>query len=123
MLNSIREEIYLSYLDYETSERVIWLFDWPGMVVLCVSQIYWSLEVENCLVDHAVFALELLHEKLKSQILKLVDLVRGLYILHLYIISIVYIQYGYIVYIYNIVYIIYLIFYIYIYIYIYIVRI
>ncbi|KAH0950381.1 hypothetical protein HN011_009494 [Eciton burchellii] len=77
MLNSIREEIYLSYLDYETSERVIWLFNWPGMVVLCVSQIYWSLEVENCLIDHAVFALELLHEKLKAQILKLVDLVRG----------------------------------------------
>jgi len=111
MLNSIREEIYLSYLDYETSERVIWLFDWPGMVVLCVSQIYWSLEVENCLVDHAVFALELLHEKLKSQILKLVDLVRGLYILHLYIISIVYMVnmvilciyiYIYIYYIYNI---------------------
>jgi len=87
MLDSIREEIYLSYLDYETSERVVWLLDWPGMVVLCVSQIYWSLEVENCLVDHAVFALELLHEKLKSQILKLVDLVRGLYILYLCIIS------------------------------------
>jgi dynein heavy chain len=87
MLNSIREEIYLSYLDYETSERVIWLFNWPGMVVLCVSQIYWSLEVENCLIDHAVFALELLHEKLKAQILKLVDLVRGwFYILYLHII-------------------------------------
>lgn len=78
MLRSIREEIYLSYLDYEATERTIWIRIWPGMVILCVSQIYWTLEVQNCLVDHAAFALELLHEKLKFQILELVDLVRGL---------------------------------------------
>lgn len=78
MVRSMRQEIYLSYLDYETSDRVIWVRDWPGMVVLCVSQIYWSLEVQNCLVGRGIFAMESLYEKLKSQILKLVDLVRGL---------------------------------------------
>lgn len=78
MIRSIREETYLSYLDYEINERITWVLTWPGMVVLCISQIYWSLEVQNCLVDHALFAMESLYEKLKIQILKLVDLVRGL---------------------------------------------
>lgn len=78
MVRSVREEIYLSYLDYEINERITWVLIWPGMVVLCVSQIYWSLEVQNCLVDHAPFAMESLYEKLKVEILKLVNLVRGL---------------------------------------------
>lgn len=77
MVKSVRQEIYLSYLDYETSERVTWVRDWPGMVVLCVSQIYWCLEVQNCLVGRVSVAMESLYEKLKFQILKLVDLVRG----------------------------------------------
>lgn len=81
MIRSVREEIYSSYLDYEINERSTWVLIWPGMVVLCVSQIYWSLEVQNCLVDHALFAMELFYEKLKAQIMKLVDLVRGLYII------------------------------------------
>lgn len=78
MVLSVREEIYLSYLDYEINERIEWVLIWPGMVVLCVSQIYWTLEVQNCLVDHAPFAMESLYEKLKVEILKLVVLVRGL---------------------------------------------
>ncbi|XP_050464456.1 dynein axonemal heavy chain 12-like [Cataglyphis hispanica] len=77
MVRSVREEIYLSYLDYEINERIAWVLIWPGMVVLCVSQIYWTLEVQNCLVDHAPFAMESLYEKLKVEILKLVILVRG----------------------------------------------
>lgn len=78
MMRSVREEIYLSYLDYETNERNIWVLVWPGMVVLCVSQVYWSLEVQNCLIGRTSLAMELFYEKLKSQILKLVELVRGL---------------------------------------------
>lgn len=78
MVRSVRQEIYLSYLDYETNERTTWVRVWPGMVVLCVSQIYWSLEVQNCLVGRATLAMESLYEKLRSQVLQLVDLVRGL---------------------------------------------
>lgn len=78
MVKSVREEIHLSYLEYETNEREIWVLVWPGMIVLCVSQVYWSLEVQNCLISRTPFAMELLYEKLKSQILKLVELVRGL---------------------------------------------
>lgn len=78
MVISVREEIYLSYLEYEKKERVEWALLWPGMVVLCVAQIYWSLDVQSCLVGRTTYAMESLYEKLRDQILKLVNLVRGL---------------------------------------------
>lgn len=78
MLISVREEIYLSYLQYEQKERVEWVLLWPGMVILCVAQIYWSLDVQSCLIARSIYAMELLYEKLRGQILKLVNLVRGL---------------------------------------------
>ncbi|KAG7205245.1 hypothetical protein KM043_018325 [Ampulex compressa] len=77
MVKSVRHEILMSYLDYEVNERVTWVRIWPGMVVLCVSQIYWSIEVQNCLMTHIPSTLETLYEKLRSQILDMVNLVKG----------------------------------------------
>ncbi|XP_019696725.1 dynein heavy chain 7, axonemal [Harpegnathos saltator] len=77
MVASMKEEIYLSYLEYEKKERVEWVLLWPGMVILCVAQIYWSLDVQSCLVGRTTYAMEALYEKLRSQIQKLVNLVRG----------------------------------------------
>ncbi|XP_017762251.1 PREDICTED: dynein heavy chain 12, axonemal-like [Eufriesea mexicana] len=77
MLKSVRHEILMSYLDYEINRRVVWVRIWPGMVVLCVSQIYWSMDVQNSLMTHIPSTMEALHVKLKSQILEMVQLVRG----------------------------------------------
>ena len=77
MKKSVRHEVYLSYLDYETNERVVWVRTWPGMVILCVSQIYWSIEVQNALMTHMKTTLSVLYEKLKRQIFDVVNLVKG----------------------------------------------
>ncbi|XP_053982803.1 dynein axonemal heavy chain 7 [Hylaeus volcanicus] len=77
MVNSIRHEIRMSYLDYEVNQRVVWVRIWPGMVVLCVSQIYWSMQVQNALMTHIPSTIEALYKKLQSQILEMVELVRG----------------------------------------------
>ncbi|XP_048510723.1 dynein axonemal heavy chain 7 isoform X3 [Athalia rosae] len=77
MVTSIRHETFMSFLDYEVNERVYWVRVWPGMVVLCVSQIYWSMEVQNCLMTHRISSMESLHEKLKAQIIDMVNLVKG----------------------------------------------
>ncbi|XP_026673034.1 dynein heavy chain 7, axonemal [Ceratina calcarata] len=77
MIKSVRHEILMSYLDYEVNKRVAWVLIWPGMVVLCVSQIYWSMEVQNSLMTRMLSAVEELHAKLRSQILEMVELVRG----------------------------------------------
>ncbi|CAK9798694.1 Dynein axonemal heavy chain 7 [Anthophora quadrimaculata] len=77
MVKSIRHEIHMSYLDYEVNKRVVWVRIWPGMVVLCVAQIYWSMEVQNSLMTHIPSTTEALHVRLVSQILEMVQLVRG----------------------------------------------
>lgn len=34
---------------YPESKRSQWVCDWPGQVVLCTSQIYWTLEVHDAI--------------------------------------------------------------------------
>lgn len=77
MLKSVRHEMFMSYLDYDTNERVVWVQIWPGMVVLCVGQIYWSMEVQSSLLTHMLSSLEELWKKLQLQIFDMVNLVKG----------------------------------------------
>nr|XP_034175500.1 dynein heavy chain 12, axonemal isoform X3 [Osmia lignaria] len=77
MVKSIRHEILMSYLDYEVNKRNVWVLIWPGMVVLCVAQIYWSMQVQNSLMTRIASTMETLHSKLRNQILDMVELVKG----------------------------------------------
>jgi dynein heavy chain len=73
----MRHEVLMSYRDYEVNERVEWVKIWPGMVVLCVSQIYWSMQVQNALMDHMESSMTILYQKLRKQIIDMVNLVKG----------------------------------------------
>ncbi|XP_076222913.1 dynein heavy chain at 62B [Nomia melanderi] len=77
MVKSVRHEILMSYRDYEVNQRATWVLIWPGMVVLCVAQIYWSTEVQNSLMTRIRSTTETLYEKLRKQIFEMVDLIRG----------------------------------------------
>ena len=77
MLKSIRHEVLMSYLDYEVNQRVVWVLIWPGMVVLCVTQVYWSMEVQNSLMTRIPSTMDTLYAKLRDQIIDMVELVRG----------------------------------------------
>lgn len=67
----------MSYLDYEVNHRVVWVLIWPGMVVLCVTQVYWSMEVQNSLMTRIPSTMDTLYAKLRDQIIDMVELVRG----------------------------------------------
>lgn len=47
MLASVRNETSKSYANYVKVKRTEWVTKWPGMVVLCISQIYWAIEIES----------------------------------------------------------------------------
>jgi len=47
MLLAIRNETQKSLEHYPKVKRAEWMVRWPGMVVLCVSQIFWSAEIER----------------------------------------------------------------------------
>ena len=49
MLVSMRDVIENAYNAYAVDLREDWVQEWPGQVVLCVSQIYWTSEIHDSL--------------------------------------------------------------------------
>lgn len=49
MLKAVRYQNELSYQHYPTLKRNDWVIEWPQMVVLAVSQVYWSIRTHSCL--------------------------------------------------------------------------
>uniref|UniRef100_A0A674H7Z3 Dynein axonemal heavy chain 12 n=1 Tax=Taeniopygia guttata TaxID=59729 RepID=A0A674H7Z3_TAEGU len=75
MLKTVRDVI--AYLE---TERKHWVLEWPGQVVLCVSQMYWTSEVHEVL--HKGPQISSQHEEdyydtLQLQLNDIVELVRG----------------------------------------------
>lgn len=59
---------------YEDSPRTQWVLEWPGQVVICVDNIFWTKEVTES-IEKGVLADY--YKNLCSQLLSLVELVRG----------------------------------------------
>ncbi|CAH8298254.1 unnamed protein product [Schistosoma turkestanicum] len=76
MLMSVRDVIAHAREAYEKEERELWVCQWPGQVVLCVSQIYWTCEVHESL-EYGTTGLENYYKKLGEQMNAIVKLVRG----------------------------------------------
>jgi len=49
MLKAVRNESELSYNHYPTVKRNEWVLEWPQMVVLAVSQVFWASRMHSCL--------------------------------------------------------------------------
>ncbi|KAL1115990.1 hypothetical protein AAG570_005485 [Ranatra chinensis] len=77
MMISIRHVIEKSFKSYTTRYRSKWVVSWPGQVVLCVSQIYWTSEVHACLRRQRPSILNTYHNGLAVQLNNLIALVRG----------------------------------------------
>ncbi|XP_058956956.2 dynein axonemal heavy chain 7 [Pocillopora verrucosa] len=76
MIASIRKVIMEAKEAYEKTERVKWVRDWPGQTVLCVSQLYWTLEIHKAIKGGASALNDYLQLN-NSQIEDIVALVRG----------------------------------------------
>ncbi|KAK7101371.1 hypothetical protein V1264_019760 [Littorina saxatilis] len=76
MLMSIRDVVEKAVEAYPETKRCTWVTEWPGQVVLCASQVYWTQEVheairvaENGLINY--------YDTLNEQLKEVVALVRG----------------------------------------------
>ncbi|KAK7884177.1 hypothetical protein WMY93_027300 [Mugilogobius chulae] len=74
MLRSVRDVIARSREAYAETNRSQWVREWPGQVVLCTSQIFWTLEVHEAI---KAGRLKQYYEQLQSQLNGIVELVRG----------------------------------------------
>ncbi|XP_053545345.1 dynein axonemal heavy chain 12 [Bombina bombina] len=76
MLRSVRDVIARSRLAYPQVLRKDWVREWPGQVVLCVSQMYWTSEVQEA-ISSGPEGLKNYYQKLQLQLNDIVELVRG----------------------------------------------
>uniref|UniRef100_A0A8B9Q703 Dynein axonemal heavy chain 12 n=1 Tax=Apteryx owenii TaxID=8824 RepID=A0A8B9Q703_APTOW len=71
MLKSVHDVISKSRMAYPKTERKSWVLEWPGQVVLCVSQMFWTSEVHEALCSGQELQLndivELVRGKLSKQ--------------------------------------------------------
>ncbi|XP_075248722.1 dynein axonemal heavy chain 7-like isoform X2 [Convolutriloba macropyga] len=49
MIQSLHRTIEQSIKDYKEAPRIDWVMKWCGQAVLCVSQLYWTMEVSDAL--------------------------------------------------------------------------
>lgn len=49
MLIAVRHQAGICYLDYIQRPRIDWVVLWPQMIILCISQVFWAVEVHTCL--------------------------------------------------------------------------
>jgi len=61
--------------DYVVKERGAWILVWPGMIVLCGSQMYWTSELEEAVDEDGVKGLARYEAKCTAQLQELVKLV------------------------------------------------
>lgn len=76
MVACLRTVVADSYVAYAQSDREKWVLEWPGQVVLCVSQIYWTYEVEMA-IKSGGDGLKKYADINTDRLNKIVDLVRG----------------------------------------------
>ncbi|XP_059519194.1 dynein axonemal heavy chain 12 [Myotis daubentonii] len=76
MLRSIHDVIAAARLAYPDSTRRDWVREWPGQVVLCVSQMFWTSETQEVISD-GTKGLTKYYKELQNQLNDIVGLVRG----------------------------------------------
>ncbi|EFJ44217.1 dynein heavy chain 2, partial [Volvox carteri f. nagariensis] len=74
MRSSVRQQVMLSMAAYTQSERKQWVREWPAMVVLAVSAIFWSSQVEEAIKGGTVPAYL---DRCTADLMDLTELVRG----------------------------------------------
>eukprot|EP00055_Hartaetosiga_balthica_P017752 m.122337 g.122337 ORF g.122337 m.122337 type:complete len:4010 (-) comp9395_c0_seq2:1066-13095(-) len=76
MRASVKEQIVNALEAYTLQKRTDWVQQWPGQVVICVGQTYWTTGVHEA-IAHGQKGLVAFCEKLESELQDIVALVRG----------------------------------------------
>ncbi|KAJ3373477.1 Dynein heavy chain 3, axonemal [Kappamyces sp. JEL0680] len=78
MQSSIHQQITNSHKAYAETAREKWVLEWPGQVVIAVSQIYWTMEITQILAKgQGVEGLKSYRDTCTRQLENIVKLVRG----------------------------------------------
>jgi dynein heavy chain len=76
MVSSIRDITLEAFDDYSVKERIQWVQDWPGQVVLSVTGAFWTSNT-HVAINKGLDALKAYTQECTDEIMKVVYLVRG----------------------------------------------
>ncbi|KAG4100119.1 dynein heavy chain and region D6 of dynein motor-domain-containing protein [Neocallimastix lanati (nom. inval.)] len=76
MKESVHHSIKEAFKAYAETKRKEWVLNWPGQVVLCVSQVYWTFNAEAA-IPRGSKGLEDFSKELTNDLNDIIDLVRG----------------------------------------------
>eukprot|EP00931_Biecheleriopsis_adriatica_P034701 TRINITY_DN20021_c0_g4_i1.p1 TRINITY_DN20021_c0_g4~~TRINITY_DN20021_c0_g4_i1.p1 ORF type:complete len:4150 (-),score=1074.99 TRINITY_DN20021_c0_g4_i1:152-12580(-) len=74
MIDCLTKVTASSLVAYAQTERTKWVLEWPGQVVICIDNIYWTQEVATSIQKGA---LDVYYKQSVQQLSGLVNLVRG----------------------------------------------
>ncbi|TPX59932.1 hypothetical protein PhCBS80983_g02164 [Powellomyces hirtus] len=77
MQASVHQQVSNALKAYIETPRAKWVLEWPGQVVICVSQIFWTKEVTEAIRQGGVAGLRVYKELCTKQLEETVALVRG----------------------------------------------
>jgi len=76
MRKSVHNAVHQAILAYHVKERTTWVLEWPGQTVLCVGQTYWTLQVEEAMLEGLDSMKEYLDE-CQQELNDIILLIRG----------------------------------------------
>lgn len=77
MWESVHHVIAEGLKSYAVTDRNKWVLEWPGQVVLCVTQCFWTREVEQGMRAHGLKGVRDYEKKCNDQMKGLIELVRS----------------------------------------------
>lgn len=77
MLLAVQMQINASYTNYQNEKRNVWVLKWPQMVVLCISQVFWTSECHSCLRTSSQNLLKQFYQTLQSNLNDIVAVIRS----------------------------------------------
>lgn len=77
MRKSVRFQVQHAMLAYPTKLRTQWVLEWPGQTVLCVSQLFWTTQIEEALKNEGLLGLKKYWQQCQNELDDIILLVRG----------------------------------------------
>ncbi|KAI9189908.1 hypothetical protein H9P43_001341 [Blastocladiella emersonii ATCC 22665] len=77
MQSSVHEQMGKALKAYTETPRERWVLEWPGQVVICVGQIFWTKEVQDAIANGGPQGLAAYRQVCVKQLEKIAELVRG----------------------------------------------
>jgi dynein heavy chain len=77
MRKSVKENVYRAIDAYSITPRIAWVLEWPGQTVLCVGQLYWTLQIEQAMKQEGLDGLKRYHQQCQQELHDIILLIRG----------------------------------------------